>query len=337
MAGKLRYGKGLDVGTVNLVAAEQTEDGQIHLRKKRNVFIEIQIDQFTKNILARQKVDYVQVGKKFYILGDPAFELANILNKSVRRPMKDGLISPREQEALPIMKLLIESIVGKPRIEKEPCYYSVPADPIDSEMNVTYHKEVFGKLLQTIGSGYEAKPIQEGYAVVLAELVEEDFTGIGVSCGGGMFNVCVAYKSIPAVNFSTSRAGDWVDSQVAKSLGMKVEKAALLKEKGVDLLAPKNREEEAITIYYRSLISYTLKNIKERFEMAENKPDFPDPVAMIFSGGTSLPLNFCPLVDDELKKFEGFPIPIKEVRHAKDALNATARGAHRAAMLEQMA
>ena len=48
--------------------------------------------------------------------------------------------------------------------------------------------------------------------VALAELADDGFTGIGVSCGGGMFNVCVAYKTIPAITFSVARGGDWIDN-----------------------------------------------------------------------------------------------------------------------------
>jgi len=43
--------------------------------------------------------------------------------------------------------------------------------------------------------------------------------------------------------------------------------------------------------------------------------------------------NFIELVKDVFKKIE-FPIPVKEVRMAKDPLNATAKGALVAAQLE---
>ena len=128
---KIAYGKGLDVGTCNLVAAEQNEKGEIELRPKRNVFIDVPIDAYTKNMLTRLNVPYVVQGKKMYVLGDHAFELANVLNKNTRRPMADGLISPKEQDALPVMKLLIGSILGQPRTPNEVCFYSVPVDPIE--------------------------------------------------------------------------------------------------------------------------------------------------------------------------------------------------------------
>jgi len=328
--GSIQYGKGLDIGTVNLVAAEQNEKGDVALRLKRNVFMDVPIDVPTKSMLTKLNVPYVIQNKRMYVLGDDAFKLANVLNKPTRRPMKDGLISPKESDALPVMKLLIASILGQPRTPGEICYYSVPGDPIDSDMSVVYHKDLFDAVLRQLG--YTPFHIVEGHAIVYAELSDEDFTGIGISCGGGMFNICVAYQSIPALFFSTSRGGDWIDNNVSHVLGIKPAKAALIKEKGVDLMKPKTREEDAIAIYYRNLINYTLTNIKERFVAAENMPTFPDPIAIVFSGGTSLAGNFVELVRAVIKEME-FPIPVKEIRHASDPLNATAKGALTAALL----
>jgi hypothetical protein len=282
-------------------------------------------------MLTKLEVPYVVQGKKMFVMGEPAFRLANVLNRNTRRPMKDGLISPKEQDALPIMKMLIGSILGEPRLPLEVCFYSVPGDPVDSDMSVAYHRDLFDAVLKALG--YKPSHVLEGHAVTFAELAEEDFTGIGVSCGGGMFNICVAYKSMPALSFSTARSGDWVDANVAQVLGIKPTKAAMIKEQGVDLLNPKNREEDAVAIYYRNLIKYNLNNIAERFRAAENMPTFPEPISMVFSGGTAMAGNFIELVRTVFKELE-FPIPVKEVRLAKDPLNATAKGALVAAQLE---
>lgn len=121
-----------------------------------------------------------------------------------------------------------------------------------------------------------------------------------------MFNVCVCYKTIPAVSFSTSRAGDWIDKNVAQVLGIKVNRATAIKEKGISLLSPANREEEAVAIYYRNLITYTLTNIKNKFEKAEQMPAFPEPVDIVCSGGSSLINGFIEVFKEELKKLS-FP------------------------------
>lgn len=325
-------GRGLDIGTVNLVAAEHDEKGQISLRKQRNVFLDVPGDPYTRNMLTRLKVPYVVHNQTLYVLGDAAFELANVLNRRTRRPMKDGLISPREMEALPVMKLLIHNLLGDvPQGAQGVCYYSVPAEPVDAEANVVYHREIFDAVLRTMG--YDPRPMVEGHAVVFAGLGEEDFTGIGISCGGGMFNVCVSYKSMPCISFSTSRAGDWIDQNAARVLGIRPERATMIKEKGLDLMAPKNRNEEAFVIYYRNLIQYTLSRIAEEFHNSEGLPTFPDAISIVCAGGTSMATGFVPLFKKELERTT-FPLKIRDVRLADDPLHAVARGALLAALSE---
>ena len=85
------------------------------------------------------------------------------------------------------------------------------------------------------------------------------------------------------------------------------------------------REEEAVVIYYRNLISYTLTNIKKKFEIAEQMPAFPEAVDIVCAGGSSMIEGFVDVFKDELKKLS-FPIKINDVRLAQEPLYATAKG-----------
>jgi len=320
---KFESGRGLDVGTANLASAIQDVDGNVTIKIQRNAFIDIDADHYTRNMLTKLNVQYVSINGKMVVVGDPAFELANILNRETRRPMKGGVLSPAESDAMPIEKILVENLLGPPNFSNEKCYFSVPADPLDADFNVVYHKGVFGSMVKKLG--YEPKSILEGHSVVFAELAEDDFTGIGISCGGGMFNVCVSYKSIPALAFSTARGGDWIDRNVATVLGIKASRATAIKEKGVNLLNPRNREEEAIEIYYRNLISYTLEAIKTRFESSSGMPAFPEPVEIVCAGGTSMIGGFVEVFQDEFQSIN-FPIQVKNIRRAEDPLFTVAKG-----------
>ena len=168
-------GRGLDVGTANLASAIQDAEGNVTIKIQRNAFIDVDADDYTRNMLTKLNVQYVVLNNKMIVVGDSAFELANILNRETRRPMKSGVISPSEAEAMPIEKLLLANLLGEPNFQNEKCYFSAPADPIDANFNVVYHKGVFGGLLKKLG--YEPKPLGEGHAVVFSELAEEDFTG----------------------------------------------------------------------------------------------------------------------------------------------------------------
>lgn len=316
-------GKGLDVGTANLAAAVQNSEGGITVTVERNAFLDIPSDVYSKSMLTKLKVPYVVHNNKLVVIGEAAFELANVFGRETRRPMQDGLISPNEQDALPMMKMIIQKLLGEPRVQGENCYFCVPAPSLDVDNNVVYHQGLFESLINKLG--YKAHAINEAHAVIFAELAEQDFTGIGLSFGGGMANACIAYKSIPCLSFSVARGGDWIDKNVAHVLGCPRSKATHIKERGIDIRDPKTREEEAVSIYYRSLISYVLQNIKQRFESGQNMPSFNQPIDIACAGGTSMIGGFIEVFRDEFAKID-FPIPVGRIFRSEEALTAVAKG-----------
>lgn len=324
-------GRGLDVGTANLVAARMDEEGGIEFFPARNAFLDVPEDPYTLKMLKGQGVPYIKRENKLFIIGEDAFELANIFNREMRRPMKNGLISPTDADAMPMEVELFKKILGPPRADGEVVYYSIPADPVDSTMNIVYHTNIANGLLERLG--YRGHPFNEGQAIVFSELGDDEFTGIGISCGGGMVNVCVAFRSMPVVAFSTAKGGDWIDQQAAQVMGCAASKITAIKERGVDINAPKTPEEEAIVIYYRHLIKYSLENIIKKFQMTKDIPNFPKPVPIAISGGTSKVGGFVEVFKDEFSRMSGkFPIKISDIRKAEDQLNATAKGCLLAAL-----
>ena len=69
------------------------------------------------------------------------------------------------------------------------------------------------------GPGLLVKSINEGLAVVYAEMESTNYTGIGISCGGGLCNVCLSYLSVPVFSFSIPKAGDFIDNSAASVTG----------------------------------------------------------------------------------------------------------------------
>jgi len=330
-ARQIALGRGLDVGTANLLAAEQELDNGVKVRSERNAFFEIPAEAANKSMLTRLGVPYATWQDRFYVLGNASFDLANLFGREVRRPMQDGFLAPDEKDAIPMMNFMLERLLGKPQQPGEPLHYCIPATSIDRVNDTVYHEGVVGGLVAKMG--FTPVAINEAHAIVYSELEEQDFTGISVSGGGGMFNVCVAYKSIPALTFSVSRGGDWIDEHVAKVMGITRARATAIKENNINLIEPRSREEEAVALYYRSLIEYVLTNLRQRFEMATDVPQFTAPVEVVLAGGTSLAGGFTELFAEELNKV-GFPVPIARVRRAEDPFTSVVRGCLIAARLE---
>ncbi|HBR14193.1 MAG TPA: hypothetical protein DD723_01430 [Candidatus Omnitrophica bacterium] len=318
-----RLGVGLDLGTAYIVAGREVEEKKVFVKNERNAFLSVRCDQSTKELLTRLKVKYVSLQDKLYVLGSMALELADIFGRETQRSMNMGILNPSEAESIPIIKLLVQNILWPPREEGEVCCFSIPAQPIDRDQDTIYHRGVFEGILRSIG--FEPMIIDEGYAVVLSELEAQDFTGIGVSCGAGMVNICAAFKSIPVLSFSITRGGDWIDKSAATVLGVPSSRVTTIKEHGMNLKNPKNREEEAIVIYYRNYIHYLLENMSRVFGKSSGTSQFKDPVDIIFAGGSSLVPGFLDVVKEEIKTAK-FGFTLGKILHAKEPFTSVVRG-----------
>jgi len=170
--------------------------------------------------------------------------------------------------------------------------------------------------------------------VVFAELQNENFTGIGISCGGGMCNVCVAFLSVPMLTFSLPIAGDYIDLSVSSVVDEPVTRVRLIKEESLDLSRqPKDKVTSALHIYYEEVISSMVGKLREEFETSRQLPKLERPMPIVISGGTAKPRGFLQKFESAIKA-NGFPVQISDVRMASDPLTATARGCYIAAMSE---
>jgi hypothetical protein len=301
---------------------------------QRNVFLELRLDAFARKLLPKFNVDCAVRGERGYLLGDAAFELAHLFERETRSPMKDGAVSPQEPDGLRVISILLDHLLGPARAEGEICCFTLPGDSVDPERNFIYHRGALENVLR--GLGYSPRPVPAGQAVAIAELKEQDYTGIALSCGAGLFDVCVVYKGVPALSFSTPRGGDWIDLHAARALGVAPGQVRVAKEGGMDLHAPKDRSEVAIAMYARSLLRDTLETVRRRFNEAEHVPTFTQAVDLVVAGGTAQIGGFLPLLQEEFDKLD-FPVPVAQIRLARDPLSAAVEGCLQAAVAETRA
>ena len=287
-------------------------------------------------MLKRQGIPFVEKAGKVHIVGQHAFNYAQIFSTSeLKRPMKSGLLNPTEKDALPVLNAIIGELLGDAK-EGETCVYCIPSKPIDVQREVSYHEDVLRTIIEQYG--YSVKKIEEAVAIGYEGLVDTQLTGVAISMGAGMCNIAVMYQGMTALSFSVSRGGDWVDENVAMDTGVSQAKVTSIKETSTTLdLSSANYqniyEEDtdeanvliAIRSYYAALVNYLLTNLKVQFEGVENVPNFPNPVPIVIGSGTSLVKGFLDVFNEQFDQNE-FPIPISEIIHIEDAHTAVARG-----------
>jgi cell division ATPase FtsA len=223
-------------------------------------------------------------------------------------------------------------VVGEPSRPNERLFYSSPADPIDSPLTTLYHEKTLESMLGDMG--YDPEPINEGMAVIYSELADNNFTGLGISFGAGMTNVCLAYYAVPVMKFSIARGGDWIDEQTSQATGTPVDKVTSIKEDDfeLDFRTDVGGVEGALAIYYENLLDYVIENISREVDEEDVEEGLDVPV--VVTGGTSSPNGFKDLFADHLDD-ANIPFSISGVRSAEEPMYSVASGALVAARSEE--
>lgn len=329
--------KAIDVGTCFLVGA-QLRDGKEVFTFERDAFFSMPKEDFSEEMLTDAGAKFMQRGDELFVVGEDALKYCMLTGRqeAYRRPMAQGVLNPEETEAVPLLELLITGIVGDAAEPGEVIAATIPASPLEQDLDVTFHKIVIERHLKKLG--YDVRILNEALALIFAEnpSVKDErgivpFTGIGISFGGGMTNLVVAYRAKKLFEISVARGGDWIDHHVAKARNVPFGKVAHVKEKKLDLDNVDTRDsvQVALDIYYEDLIRFTLERFAEHFKTSQSVIDHP--LDVIVGGGTASVPGFTKKFEETLRGVE-LPIEIGAVRLARQPLHAVARGALVAAM-----
>lgn len=320
---------GLDVGTSRIVVARKTEK-KYEYEAQLNAFITLPYSKLAESLLQRENVFHEVQGADLIVAGNDAQKFAEVFHVETRRPMLNGVLNPREPHSLSVVRRIITKLVGTAATEKQKIFFSVPAQTTDGDVGIAYHEASIRQILGELG--YEATPIEEGLAVVFGELGGANFTGIGISCGSGLSNVCLAVLSVPVLSFSIPKAGDFIDSQASLVTGELSTRLRVQKEHAFRLNGMNgDRIHNALNVYYDEMIGHLAESLRTQISSTQKLPKLDQSVPLVLSGGTVMPKGFMERFM-ELLRVDDFPIRLSDVRMSADPLNSTARGALMAAL-----
>ncbi|MGK5085964.1 hypothetical protein WDW86_00240 [Bdellovibrionota bacterium FG-2] len=317
---------GLDIGTSRIVSMTKNTNGELVAKDQLNAFFTIPHSVFAVQMLEKSNMKFAEIeGKQLAIFGYDAQEFGNIFNGEVRRPMSQGLLKASEPNAIQMIKSIIGLVVDKSKTFGTSLCFGIPAPQVGFESDLIFHESILKKHL--IGMGYNTKSITEGAAVVLSELSEDNYTGIGISMGGGMCNVCFSFLSVPVIVFSIPKGGDYIDTCVSRVVNETQNRVRVMKEESLDFgRAPRNKVEHAFEIYYDDLVMSLLTQLAAVFSQAQHLPKLNQAIPVVLAGGTAMPNGFRQKFDKAIKQMK-LPVEISEVRLSSDPLKATSKGA----------
>lgn len=316
---------GLDVGTSRICVARRGE-AQIEYETQLNAFVSVPHSPITEGVLKKEHIPHTIKDGEILVQGNEAGRLAELLGIETRRTMTKGMLNPDEPESVAILKEMLASAL--PRAQ-EPARrrvsFTVPAAPLGASDSLTYHEATVRQILE--GLDFEARPVNEGLAAVYGELEASNYSGIGVSWGAGLCNVCLAYLAVPIVSFSVPQAGDYIDASAASVTGERANRMRILKEDSFHFNGFfADKLHQALAVYHDSMIRSLLDNMERALASAGKAVRANRPVPIVLTGGSVMPAGFRDRFEKLLRE-QPFPLPVSEVLLAPDPLHSAAKGA----------
>lgn len=346
MAQEFVPGRGLDIGTSFIIGARELKEDagtKVQYTEFRDAFFRMRpstpiAKKMMEEGLKGQEY-FTDVDGSFIVVGRDAIERAIERNQSASRPLVRGVIAPQEKQARRILRHILKEVLGNPTQEGEKVVYSVPAQPIDQtadDFDVGFHCDALNNDIANLG--FTPAPLSEAEAICYSELEDDKYTGVALSFGAGMVNVCLMSSGEGILHWSTTRSGDWVDRMAAQATAYPDTVVQVEKEGSKFIVGQENPSSpilSAISLYYVRLIDYTIQHMIHHIGKASNLPKFTEPVPIIISGGTSRANGFVEKFRELLQLRNDandsavpceLPFVVKEVRAAKEPLRAVARG-----------
>jgi hypothetical protein len=320
---------GLDIGTSRIVVARNA-DKKYQYESQLNAFLTIPYSKLAESLLQRENVFHEVQGADIVVAGNDAQKFAEVFHVETRRPMANGVLNPHEPHSLAVLRRIVGKLMGPAAAEGQKAFFSIPAATDQGEGGIAYHEASMKLILSDLG--YAPTAIQEGLAVVFGELGASNFTGIGISCGSGLCNACLAVLSVPVLSFSVQKAGDYIDNQAAAVTGDLATRLRVVKEQSFRLNGlTADRTANALNVYYQAMITNLTESLRAHISATQRLPKLDQAIPLVLSGGTVMPKGFLDHFSAALRT-QDFPVKLSEVRLSADPLNSTARGALMAAL-----
>ncbi len=190
--------------------------------------------------------------------------------------------------------------------------------------------------------GYEPKIVPAAQSLILAELVEASFTGIGLVFGASGCEAVLAHRGQPLCHAQTKFAGHTIDDQlrergfVERSMSTDSADASsaiideITAQRRREAVFPSERSSSAsIEHFVAELLRQSCEKLVAAFDAelrrAPRVPRVPQPVAVVCSGGMAETPGFEALIADVIGQCE-LPVECLTPRVASSSARPVLRG-----------
>ncbi len=257
-----------------------------------------------RRMIERDDLPFLELDHELVLIGDAAMAWSDHAPVAIRPLLPDGKLPADDGLARELLAFLIDAVLPPATFRNETCAMTIPGELFPDQPGL--ERDYFSKLVKL--RGYEQVIVGQGMAAVLAELGDAGFSGIGISLGASQTEFALVHCGAEQARCSIPWGTAEIDDQLAG------DNDQIMTDFLVELLI-----EAGLRI-----------NRHDGFRVVSR------PVSIVCCGGLAQRTNF----EQHLQRAwdrAAWPIPVRALRVAPDAIYTITRGCLIQAKLELQA
>ncbi|WP_437188172.1 hypothetical protein SH668x_001602 [Planctomicrobium sp. SH668] len=325
----------LDFGTDEFRSLRR-EDQQLIARRLPAVYTVVDDTPANRKALEQTLYPYAIADQSLIVIGDAAVKVSTLMSRPLIPLFNRGKIAEQDAISRQVCAWLIELLLPANPGAPKHCSISLPKmNPTDNTQSA---QDWSGKFLEHVVQlqGYQTEVLSQGTALSLAEMNQNEFTGIALVIGADSVQFELMRQSKPVLNVRYPKGTQHLVEQFAHA-----HKKYLWDHEGnsyldlasvmnwmqtgdISLSAPQLNQEVWLRDAYAELLISTFIAAKHKLHFC-NDPILKRPLQMVVSGG-SMQLHGLLDLTGEVLKMCDLPVQIHTVRTASFEPYSVARG-----------
>jgi len=321
---------GLDIGSHLLRSLRIAADSTLRLRKCRAHYAVLPDSLAHRQLLEQAGVLFAVCDESLLLLGDAAHEYASLFHVLPTPLLPAGHVPKGDPLTRQTLAALIDGLLPEPARREDVCCFT--SSFVKGEERADREDEEFFARLVRL-KGYTPTAISQSLALVLAELADEGFSGIGAVFGASCSQAVLAHHAIEVARFTLPRGSQWIAEELERR-GLAPANAPEPRPSPDGqwhhrfhgfLGDPRSAWEAAITELVTEMTQLLLVGLAGQLQRMSADPFMAQPLPLVCSGGLSALRGFRALLINSLRRLD-LPIPIGDVRCARDPQSSLCRG-----------
>ena len=306
----------------------------------RPVYIVIADTPQNQQTLEQLNTSSVRCDDGLVILGEPAVRVSQLFRQPYHEMLPEGRIDRHDPLSRQMLSTLIDSMLPVPESADDICTLHLPLCDMEPtrDQPSPCMPDADQRLLKHLIKlrGYTPSILSAGMAVVLAEMVEDSFTGLGLDIGATSSHAVLAFQGRELAASSTPMGGQWIDERLARACQefawdpagqqrLNVHAIESWKhEFSGDLTCPHSTREHVLADLYEELLETLICTMARDLAIHPATEIISQPVTMVYTGGPTRVNGFDDLLRDRLSR-TAFPLQIEAI-HSANSPYTVARG-----------